>query len=312
MSEENSPALRSARVYGHALGNGAGRLLDATAGLAGADVCVALYECPPYDMKVAPMLTPRLSINLRTVAVRGGLGDARPRDYAGRRHSLFYTPALTEANWCKRSPSRHLNIYFHERLLEECADGDRGGLAAERPLLDALRPGLKPWIDALALSVLRDEPYAVDTSVGLARLILGALAHPPGRPVPALAPVVLARVRDFVAAKLDTRISVADLAAVAGLAPSRFALLFNAATGSTPHRYLLDRRLARAMDLLRDGRMDTAEIAVACGFSSQQHMTTAMRRLAGATPGQVRQSAHQRAPSDESRSFASLAASASG
>lgn len=291
MSRENSPVLRSAGVYGQALGNGGGRLIDAASGLNGADMYVALYECTPYDLKVAPMIVPRLSINLRSVAVSGALGGARVRDYAGKRQSLFFTPAHTEAAWLKRAPSRHLNIYFHPRMLEEAADGDRGAMRLDRPLFDVQLPALRPWIDALELSIARAEPYAEDASMGLAHLILATLARRPDRALPGLAPGVLNRVQDYVAAHLHAPITVADLAAAAGLAPSRFALQFNAATGSTPHRYVLCRRIERAQQLLRDGRPNTAEVAIDCGFSSQQHMTSAMRRLAGVTPGQVRRAA---------------------
>ena len=62
-----------------------------------------------------------------------------------------------------------------------------------------------------------------------------------------------------------------------------------AATGMTPHRYLLSRRIERARRLLAETNMSIAQIAYLCGFSSQAHLTIAFRRLVGHTPGGYRQ-----------------------
>jgi AraC family transcriptional regulator len=136
-----------------------------------------------------------------------------------------------------------------------------------------------------------EEPFAEDASLALARLILAALAHQPGRPAPTLTRVALTTLRDYVVAHMSAPIRVADLAAVAGLTANRFALAFNAATGSTPHRFVLDQRIARAVHLLQHSRTEISEVAFICGFSSQQHLTTGMRHLVGRTPGQVRREA---------------------
>lgn len=291
MSRQNANVYRSAKLYHRRLTHAGGRLVDATSSSKVADLYVTLYEAPPYDLKVAPMATPRLSINLRSVAVKGSIGGERARNYSGRRYSLFFTPAQTDAHWTKAEPSRHLNIYFEARLFEEVAEGQRGTLVLGRPLLDARRPGLKPWVDALERTMAYGTPCAEDASLGLARLILAGLTHQSGRCVPTLTPGLLARLRDYVIAHMDGPVRVADLAAVAGVTPTRLALALNATTGLTPHRFVLDQRLARAMHLLQHTLMEIAEVAMVCGFSSQQHLTTTMRRLVGRTPGCVRRDA---------------------
>ena len=82
---------------------------------------------------------------------------------------------------------------------------------------------------------------------------------------------------------LGETIRVADLAALVNLSVARFALCFQASTGVSPHRFLLNQRVEAAM-LLRGSPLPMAEVAVVCGFSSQQHMATVMRRLAGVAP----------------------------
>jgi len=124
--------------------------------------------------------------------------------------------------------------------------------------------------------------------INLALLILAEFAKSPSHHAPALASSALVAVRDYVATYLDTPLRVPDLAAVAGLSPGRFAVAFRAATGSPPHRYVLGRRVVRALELLRAGKLDLSEVALACGFSSQQHMTTTLHRVTGTTPARVR------------------------
>jgi AraC family transcriptional regulator len=228
------------------------------------------------------------SINLRSAPVSGGLCGDPARDYRGRRYSLFLAPAESEAQWRKPQPSRHINIYFSEAALDE-GDGDRRGLLlSKKTLMDVSYPHLKPLIDALELSMARDDTFAEEASIGIARLMLATLARQPDRPSPRLPPTSLAKVREYVLAHLDTPILVSDLAAILGLTPNRFALAFTASAGHPPHRFVMECRLIRAMDLLRNTHAGLADVAAACGFSSQQHLTTTMRHLAGTTPGHVR------------------------
>lgn len=287
-AEEKSPVVSSVTTYQRALRTAGGAACDVASTTRHPGLRVVLYDSPPYELDVAPMKSPRLSINLRAAPVSGGLGGERARDYAGKRYSLFFTPAHTEARWSKRKPSRHLNLYFGEQVFEEVVDGSRGRRALEQRLLGVHRPGLKPWIDALELSVGREEPFAEDAAISLASLILASLLRPEGRPEVRLSGQELGRLEEHVQANLEAPIRVADLAEVVGLSPGRFALAFHAAAGCTPYRYVLQQRLDRARHLLKTTRLQIAEVAMACGFSSQQHLTTSMRRSSGLTPSQVR------------------------
>jgi AraC family transcriptional regulator len=98
-----------------------------------------------------------------------------------------------------------------------------------------------------------------------------------------------AAICDFVEAELSNDISCAQLAATAGV-PLR--VLFDGMkqrVGISPYRFIIDKRIERAQELLRSSRLPIAEIALACGFSSQQHLTATLSTKIGLTPQRIRQ-----------------------
>jgi AraC family transcriptional regulator len=95
---------------------------------------------------------------------------------------------------------------------------------------------------------------------------------------------ILRRIRDRIEAELDTELSLAFLAKESGYSRAHFLRMFRAATGLTPHQYVLERRLSAAQQLLRQSKMLLADIALKCGFSSQTHMNDVFRKRLGVTP----------------------------
>jgi AraC family transcriptional regulator len=109
-----------------------------------------------------------------------------------------------------------------------------------------------------------------------------------GRKMRALQKWRLRRVVEFIDNHLPGKITLLDLAAVAGLSRMHFASQFRLATGFRPHEYLLRRRIQRAEELLRQSTMTLCEIAVTVGFQTQAHFTTVFKRIVGETPYQWR------------------------
>lgn len=104
-----------------------------------------------------------------------------------------------------------------------------------------------------------------------------------------LSPRRLATVFDYVEAHLAENVSLAELANAVNLSRHHFCTSFRRSTGMTPHRYVIARRIERAK-LLLAGPAPLAQIALDCGFASQQHFTTALRLTLGTTPGALRAS----------------------
>jgi AraC family transcriptional regulator len=97
-----------------------------------------------------------------------------------------------------------------------------------------------------------------------------------------------ARIAEYIETFLDREISIGELARLQQLSASRFAVCFRSTFGLPVHRYILSRRIARALVMLRTRRADLAEIAQCCGFASQSHFTETFRRFVGITPRRYR------------------------
>ncbi len=94
----------------------------------------------------------------------------------------------------------------------------------------------------------------------------------------------LLRARDLVDARYFEPLTVADMAAAAGLSSAHFSRQFKATFRESPHQYLLTRRLERAASLLRATDWSVAKICFAVGWQSVGSFTTSFRRMLGLTP----------------------------
>lgn len=95
------------------------------------------------------------------------------------------------------------------------------------------------------------------------------------------------RARDFLDAHCTRVVHSAELEAVSGLGRHALTRQFRVALGTTPHRYVMGRRLARARESIDRGT-GLADVAQGCGFADQAHLTRALRDAFGLTPARYR------------------------
>jgi AraC-like DNA-binding protein len=96
------------------------------------------------------------------------------------------------------------------------------------------------------------------------------------------------RVREYVEVHLGESIDLTMLAAAAGLSMHHFARQFKQSAGVTPHRYLTQKRVERAQEMLSQTNLSLSEIAYAAGFSDQSHLARHFRHILGTTPREFR------------------------
>jgi AraC-like DNA-binding protein len=78
--------------------------------------------------------------------------------------------------------------------------------------------------------------------------------------------------------------SLAELAGPLQLHPTSFCRAFKQSTGLSPHRYLLERRVNRAKEMMKDRKRTLTEIALDCGFSSSSQFSIVFKRITGVSP----------------------------
>src|SRR5207244_10638571 len=131
---------------------------------------------------------------------------------------------------------------------------------------------------------------SVEQAVAVALVKDHAVRH---RPVQiyrgGLGSVRLRRIKELVQAKMEDDLSLDEMAQSVGLSTAHFARMFRKSTGETPHQFVLRQRLERAKEMLRAPDARVLDVAVACGFKTQQHFAQAFRDVWGVSPTEYRQ-----------------------
>ena len=224
----------------------------------------------------------------------------------GRPGSLCCLPAGHESHWDVRGSLQLLHLYLPRLQLAQ---------AAERwfeldPRVATLPERIYFHDDALAALCARIA--ALDWSAAGAPLQLQQLAldvqacllehhslH--ARPLPVvrggLSPGARRRVLECIEAGLHGELSLAELARAANLSDYHFARMFKASFGMSPHAWVMQRRLARARQLLASGRLPLADVAENAGYAHLSHLNAALRRAGLASAAAYRRGATAAAPS---------------
>lgn len=93
----------------------------------------------------------------------------------------------------------------------------------------------------------------------------------------------------FIEENYGRPVTLKQLAEIANLSPRQILRTFREATGRSPIEYLLQRRIAKAMDLLRTRDMNITEVSFAVGFTDSNYFSRQFRRITGQSPRQFRQ-----------------------
>lgn len=126
-------------------------------------------------------------------------------------------------------------------------------------------------------------------SIAIRLFSLGAEIRPRDRravssPLPRhLLSRVLDRMRHF-----NSNLDLRTLAAETGYSRTHFLRMFQLSTGYTPHRYLVQLRLQRAQELMKQRSLSLIDIAASSGFSSNAHLSRMFRQFLGITPSEYR------------------------
>ena len=171
------------------------------------------------------------------------------------------------------------------------------GPVSLRPRYGVDDPLLSQLTLALAEDVRSGHPIGLMYGESLGVALVARIARAHAEPVVrtragrgALQPHTLRRVVEFIEAELERAVTLRELAAVAQLNIFHFIRAFKHSTGSSPHQFIVSKRIERARSMLNSTELPVAQIALECGFSNQSHFTAAFHRATGITPAHFRRS----------------------
>lgn len=233
-------------------------------------------------------------LNLKGNSERGEYFlDGRPASFVRRRPgSILFIPAGCHwKGWeIGASSAAYLSISIDPAMVTEFLD--RGGarlhpslspdLGCEDPVLMNAARGIGAEIrDRNPLSTLLVESYVATI---FAQLVRKQRYVPAVRKAGGLTPTSLNRVMEKIEEDLAVKLSLSQLAELAGLSVPHFCRAFKRTIGCPPYAFVVRRRIDRAKEFLRHSDISITGIALDCGFSSSSHFTNAFRREVGVSP----------------------------
>lgn len=186
-----------------------------------------------------------------------------------------------------------LQFYLPQSALNDMADAQGSVALRELHIPHGVADPILEQISLMARHLNAHPEQACAVLLDTLALMLHAhLAHnyagltqpAPMRPG-GLAPWQERRVKELIEEQLGAGLGLAEMAAVCGLSPSHFARAFKHSTGEPPHRWLRRRRVARVQHLLLTSALMLSDIALACGYADQSHLSKEFNRATGLSPG---------------------------
>jgi AraC family transcriptional regulator len=200
-----------------------------------------------------------------------------------------------EGEWVGLMNVPHLQLGISDAALMASSDGESAEieLRSSRKFADSrLRALVSVVYEELVAGFPSGRLFldSVEQAMAVALVNSHAVRH---RPLQAfrggLGSARVRRIKELVYAKLEDDLSLDEMAQSVGLSTAHFARMFRKSTGETPHQFVLRQRLERAKEMLRAHDARVLDVAVACGFKTQQHFAQVFRDVWGVSPTEYRQ-----------------------
>ncbi|MGG1948213.1 AraC family transcriptional regulator [Trinickia sp. NRRL B-1857] len=212
----------------------------------------------------------------------------RVRPFFAKPNSLAFVPAGCAVFSSSQEGGEYLRVTIAGRKLDEALPQRQFNDLIDPAAIDAAQI-IRSQLLTGAPSKLLLEEQVIILSERVGRILAGRTTG--AKAARSMTSARLRLIDELIESSIDQDITIELLADAVGLSEAFFIRAFAAATGKSPHSYLIDRRLARARTLLTTSKFDLREIALAVGFSSHAHMTAAFRARYGITPSRLRPSA---------------------
>src|SRR5262245_13479503 len=196
--------------------------------------------------------------------------------------------------WIGTCDMTHITMTISDAALMAASDstGSRIELRFERELVDPRLRALATAVDVERTAGFPSGHLFLDSiEQALARALVVGYAvrdHSVRVHRGGLSPAKLRKIRELMQEKMEEDLSLEEMARTVGLSAAHFSQVFRYTTGLTPYHCLLWFRVQRAKEMLRSAEMRVLDVAIACGFKTQQHFARVFRRMCGASPTEYR------------------------
>jgi len=194
-----------------------------------------------------------------------------------------------------RGPIHNLYFYMPRQAMNEVAD-DAGigridelqvlpGINVQDDVVNNLLMSLRPTLSAPQGTNTLFVEHAAMALVAHVTHTYGADGKRIRKFQGKLAPWQVRRAKELLSAGVTGKLTLTQLARECDLSVRHFSRAFRNTVGMPPHRYLLKSRVELACQLLLDRRLALGDVALACGFSDQSHLTRVFTALVKMSPG---------------------------
>ena len=244
-----------------------------------------------------------LAMMLRHGAIEVGARPSAMRRVTFRAGEMGFFPRQTE-RWVGTGEQERLLLHISDTALMAAYNGmsSATGLGHRCKMVDARVAALMAAANAERMAGFPSGPLFLDSvEQALAAALVDAYAGRSHSVQPfrgGLGPARLRMIKELVHAKMEDELTLWEMAQSVELSPAHFSRMFRKSTGETPHQFVLRNRIERAKEMLRAPEARVLDVAIACGFKTQQHFARVFRHVCGTSPREYRLNWWSRDPSE--------------
>lgn len=195
---------------------------------------------------------------------------------------LFYPSGEPHSQLFPPVGALKLSVFPTTAMVEYLSEGLPLGEAPVAASSEFARLGLR-----MMREIRLADPFSRTVLDGLCWELIALFARHARRDEPSQN-TLAARARATVLAQLDRPLSIARLAALCDIHPARLARAFRSEMGIGLGEYQRAVRLGEALRLIGQTETPLSEVALACGFCDQSHLSRAFKAAYGCTPATFR------------------------
>lgn len=226
------------------------------------------------------------------ISGRGRLDTGGQRYDIGPGQGFLLCPGQTSTYYAdKYDPWTYAWIEFDGLRARESVS--LAGLSEEQPIYSPKRKGSGALLEEQLMYIIdhpQDSPMRL---IGHALIFLDDLVQTSKHKVSTggsekLREFYIKEALSFVDSHYQEDISVQDIATACGLNRSYFGRLFRDAMNLSPQQYLIQYRMAKAVQLLKSSQISIAEVGAAVGYENQLHFSRAFKAVFDMSPSEYR------------------------